>query len=118
MKRLIFVFLIMLILNGLCEAGTITYSWTAPTTDTQGNTLVSDGLTITSYSLYCGTAAGAESATPIYTGTALTYTITGVTDGTSEYCYATATASNGKVSPQSLEVKKTFSAVPSAPTLQ
>jgi hypothetical protein len=98
------------------EAGSLTYNWTAVTTDTDGNTLVSDGLTITNYSLYCGATAGNENSTPVYSGLALSYTITGVLSEASLYCYCTATASNGITSDHSNELKKTFHAKPSSPT--
>jgi hypothetical protein len=57
----------------------------------------------TSYSVYRGTAAGAESATPIVTGIGATvYTNTGLTNGTT-YFYKVAAANAGGTSPMSNE---------------
>lgn len=65
-----------------------------------------------SYSVYRGTAAGAESGTPVATGiTSTAYTDTGLSNGTAYYYKLTATNASG-TSPQSKE----SSATPSAAT--
>ena len=59
------------------------------------------------YSVYRGTSAGAESATPVATGlTALGYTDTGLTNGTQYYYTVTATGPGGE-SPPSNEASAT-----------
>jgi fibronectin type 3 domain-containing protein len=84
---------------------TVTTGQTAPATPTgltatAGNAQVNLSWTASAgaatYNVYRGTAAGAESATPIATGiTATTYTNTGLTNGTTYYYKATAVNSSG-----------------------
>jgi fibronectin type 3 domain-containing protein len=65
-----------------------------------------------SYNVYAGTAAGGESATPVATGiTAGTYTINGLTPGTTYY-YIVKTVSGGVVGAASNETSATPSTMP------
>ena len=108
--------------NYLAAAGTATVTVTAsapvaPTglTATAGNASVTLSWTAssgaTSYNVYRGTTSGGESATAIATGiTSLSYSNTGLTNGT-KYYYKVAAVNGGGTSALSAEV----SATPEAP---
>ena len=81
----------------------VTLNWSAPA-----------GVTGATYSVYRGTAAGGESATPVAMGlTTTTYPDAGLTDGTT-YFYMVKTLVNGDVSAASNEASAT--ADPTPPT--
>lgn len=84
--------------------GQVSLSWTA-------------AAEATSYNVYQGTSAGAESATPVATGvTGTTAAITGLTDGT-PYYFTVAAVSPGGISPPSNEATATPAIPPpAAPT--
>lgn len=85
-------------LAAAARSGQVTLTWSAP-----GGAV--------SYNVYRGTSPGGESPTPIATGlTALTYTDTGLSDGTTYYYTVTAVDAGGESAP-SAEV----SATPKAP---
>jgi Fibronectin type III domain len=65
------------------DSAQITLSWTAPTPPA--------GYTVSDYAIYEGTSPGAESSYGNSTGTS--YTVTGLTSGTTYYFYVIATAS-------------------------
>jgi hypothetical protein len=96
-------------------SGTATWSYTAPTTYTDGSSIAS-GTSVT-YNLYVGTAgAGSEAATPLQTGiTALTVTTTGYSAGQT-VCGEVTAVVNGVESAKSNEACKSFPLVPSAPS--
>ena len=92
-----------------------TWSWTAPTTFTDGTTIPStDAIT---YNLYVGTAGkGSEATTPVQTGiTATTVTTSGYAAG-AVVCGEVTSVVNGVESARSNEACKTFPDVPSPPT--
>jgi fibronectin type 3 domain-containing protein len=60
----------------------------------------------TSYNIYCGTTSGGEGTTPVGTSTTNSFTVTGLTNGTTYYCTVSATNSAG-TSAQSSEVSGT-----------
>jgi outer membrane protein assembly factor BamB len=83
----------------------VSVSWSAPTAGSGPFT----------YSLYRGTASGAESATPIVSGLATTgYVNTGLKNGTAYYYVVKATNAVGTSGP-SAEVSATPATVPGAP---
>jgi hypothetical protein len=65
------------------DSSQITLSWTAPTPPS--------GYTVSGYAIYAGTSPGAES--PAGNSTSTSYTVTGLTSGTTYYFYVTATTS-------------------------
>ena len=85
--------------------GSVTVSWSAPTSN--------GGSTITGYDVYEGTTSGQETTTPVNGTTAITgtsYTVPGLTNGTTYYFTVEAINSFGN-SPASSEVSTT----PAAP---
>jgi fibronectin type 3 domain-containing protein len=68
----------------------------------------------TSYSVYRGTAPGAEGATPVATTTSDSFTDTGLTDGTGYY-YTVAASNTGGASAKSAETNTVPTAVVVAP---
>ena len=69
--------------------GTATLTWKAPAAKGAGQ--------VTSYSVYRGTAAGQENfAHPVYTGSALTFTDTGLSDGAAYFYVVKATNTAGE----------------------
>ena len=94
---------------------TADWSWTAPTTFTDGTTIPStDAIT---YNLYVGTAGKAsEATTPVQTGlTTTTVTTSGYAAGTT-VCGEVTAVVNGVESARSNEACKSFPDLPSAPT--
>ena len=94
---------------------TADWSWTAPTTFTDGTAIPStDAIT---YSLYIGTAGkGSEASTPVQTGiTALTVTTSGYAPG-AVVCGELTSTVNGVSSARSNEACKAFPDVPNPPT--
>ncbi len=94
---------------------TATWSWTAPTTFTDGTTIPSiDAIT---YNLYIGTAGkGSEASTPVQTGiTGLTVTTSGYAAG-SVVCGEVTSVVAGVESGRSNEACKSFPDLPSPPT--
>jgi len=80
-------------------------TWVAPTTNTDGSTLAG----ITTYNIYYGTTSGGPYSNKVsVAGTALTTTITNLTNGT-WYFVATAVAQDGVESAYSNQVSKTIS---------
>ena len=94
--------------------GSATWSWSAPTSYTDG-TAIPSTVALT-YNLYLGTGGpGSESSTPAQTGiTALTATTSGYAAGVTVCGNLTAVA-GGVESAHSAEACKTFPAVPAAP---
>ena len=90
--------------------GSVVLSWTVPSTD--------GGSPITGYNVYRGTSPGGEAATPIATGvTTISFTDTGLTNGTTYY-YTVAAVNGVGPSQQSNEASATpkpAATVPSAP---
>ena len=85
---------------------TAALSWSVPASN--------GGSPITGYNLYRGTAAGAESATPVATNVTLTsFSDTGLTNGTTYY-YKVAAVNAVGPSPQSNEASATPQAAPTA----
>jgi fibronectin type 3 domain-containing protein len=91
-------------LSALAGSGAVSLSWNVATG-------------ATSYNVYEGTASGEESTTPIATGlTSLTYTVSGLTNGTTYY-FKVAAVNVAGTSPLSSEASATpVLSVPSAPT--
>ncbi len=88
--------------------GRVALSWQLPASD--------GGSGVTGYTVYRGTAAGAESSTPIATNVALTsLTDTAVTNGTA-YFYRVAAVNAVGTSPSSNEASATPRATSSAPS--
>ncbi|MGI0088110.1 MAG: fibronectin type III domain-containing protein [Nitrosotalea sp.] len=88
----------------------ISLSWTAPASN--------GGSAITSYNVYRGTTAGAESSTPIASTSSTTYNDTGLTNGQTYYYTVKAVNSVG-TSPASNEASATPkdpATIPSPPT--
>jgi fibronectin type 3 domain-containing protein len=97
--------------QGLTAAGgngTVNLSWGPPSSN--------GGAAVTGYDLYRGTTPGGESATPVATNiTGLSFTDTGLVNGTTYY-YTVAAINAVGTSPQSAEASATPRAsVPSAP---
>jgi hypothetical protein len=85
---------------------TAALSWSVPASN--------GGSPITGYNLYRGTAAGAESATPVATNVTLTsFSDTGLTNGVTYY-YKVAAVNAVGTSPQSNEASATPQAAPTA----
>jgi fibronectin type 3 domain-containing protein len=71
----------------------------------------------TSYSVYRGTASGAEASTPVKTGlTSASYTDTGLSDGSAYFYQVTATNGNGEGA-RSTEATATTNAAPTVATV-
>jgi fibronectin type 3 domain-containing protein len=83
--------------------GQVTLSWAAPSSN--------GGSAITGYNVYRGTTAGGESATPVASVTGLSFTDTGLTNGTTYY-YTVAAVNSAGTSAHSGEASTT----PSAPS--
>ena len=101
--------------NAQTSNNSATWSWTAPTTFTDGTAIPStDAIT---YNLYVGTAGkGSEATTPVQTGiTATTVTTSGYAPGAG-VCGELTSVVNGVESARSNEACKTFPDVPSPPT--
>ena len=89
----------------------------AATTVTHGLKLAwTESTTGTTFNVYRGIAAGAESATPLVTGlTTTTYLDTNGTAGTVYFYYVTAVLAGIESAPSN-EASATFPTVPSSPT--
>jgi fibronectin type 3 domain-containing protein len=93
-------------------SASVSLSWSAPVSD--------GGAAITGYNVYRGTTSGGESATPVATNvSALSFTDTGLTNGTTYY-YQVAALNSAGLSPQSSQAFATpqivQATVPTAPT--
>ncbi len=90
--------------------GSVSLSWTAPTSD--------GGSAVTGYNIYRGTSAGGEGALPIATNVvASNYTDTGRVNGTT-YFYTVSAVNAVGVSPRSNETSATpRAALPTAPAV-
>ena len=87
----------------------VTLSWAAPASD--------GGWSVTGYNVYQGTSSGGEAAAPVNSSLATTtsYTVTGLTNGTTYYFTVTAVNRVGDGEPSS-EVAATPVTAPGAPT--
>ena len=93
-------------------SASVSLSWSAPVSD--------GGAAITGYNVYRGTTSGGESGTPVATNvSALSFTDTGLTNGTTYY-YQVAALNSAGLSPQSSQAFATPQIVqataPGAPT--
>ena len=102
------------------SAGTATWSWTAPTTYTNGQPLSPSDAAGMTYNLYTGPGKGHESSTPVSGITALSYMTSGYASGSTVCGYLTAELADGATSAPTNEVCKTFTVaaplVPAAPS--
>jgi fibronectin type 3 domain-containing protein len=78
------------------------------------DTVISGGLPIGSYQVYCGLAPG--SMTKVGTTAKTSYTYTGLTAGTTYYCAVLAADTAGDLSAMSVTVSAMTDALPNAPT--
>src|SRR5207249_7134965 len=99
-------------LTATASSSQITLSWTAPANN--------GGSAITGYKIYRGTTSGGEGTTPIATisGSTLTYTDTGLTNGQTYFYKVTAVNSVGESVPsnEASATPAASSTVPSSPT--